>query len=167
MHINHFWIEDRGRAMQGLWVEVKKTKQEKNSWTPKMRRDFLFSALLLLQPGCWRTRLNPDLSACSMRKWLGRLTTRRGAAEFFFCFFGTAPHTKTAVLCLADSLSGCLPTIGPRVWVSVPKKNRISSSSKSKWPRCVSQHRSLMRRMAPSPINLATLHWPCGWSADA
>lgn len=31
--------------------------------------------------GCQRTCLNPDLSACSMRKWLDRLTTRRAAGS--------------------------------------------------------------------------------------
>lgn len=74
------------------------------------------SALVIAaSSGCQRTWLNPDLSASSMRKWLDRLITRCGAAEYceteaegrevnvpfeLVFVFGTAHQATTVVAAL-------------------------------------------------------------------
>lgn len=59
----------------GGWGRLVASERKRNESSPS--KCSCYCSLLWLS----ETRLNPDLSASSMRKWLDRLKTRAGAAE--------------------------------------------------------------------------------------
>lgn len=144
-----------------------------------MKWESSFPPLLLLQPFLVVRKPEWTLtSASSMRKWLDRLITRLGAAEYWetesegrevhvpfeiVSVVGTAPQACHRSSSASQALSQIVYDQAACLCVGL---NRISSFSKSQWPHFLSEHRALMRKTAPNPINSTTLCWPCGWSED-